>query len=144
MSAETKELVACLRECMAEIDSEIEQRKFSGNDEDWAALQLLYERSQSAIAALSLAAAAERIVAAAVSVEGVTISLPQPARHGQVLACGVRCLNIQPGSEVQGFLTSNGRFVNRIEARYLAHRAGQNPGSTGGRDNPELFSEDLW
>jgi hypothetical protein len=52
MNAETQELIGCLRACMAEIDNEIEQRKFSGNDEDWAALQSLYERSQAAIAAL--------------------------------------------------------------------------------------------
>lgn len=86
----------------------------------------------------------ERIVAAAIRVEGITISLPQPARHGTVLACISYSLNIEPGRELQGFLTSTGRFVNRIQARHIADIAGQQPGRTGGRDNPELFSEDLW
>lgn len=87
---------------------------------------------------------AERIVAAAVQIEGVTISLPRPARHGTILACTSYSLNMEPGRELQGFLTSTGRFVNRIQARHIADIAGQKPGRSGGRDNPELFSEDLW
>lgn len=85
----------------------------------------------------------ERIVAAAIQIEGVTISLPKPARHGQVLHCAHRYLGISGGRETQGFLTSEGRFVNRIQARHIAHIAGQEPGNTGGQ-TPELFSEDLW
>lgn len=87
---------------------------------------------------------AERIVAAAVQIEGVTISLPQPARHGTILACTSYSLNMESGRELQGFLTSTGRFVNRIQARHIANIAGQKPGRSGGRDNPELYSEDLW
>lgn len=86
----------------------------------------------------------EHIVAAAVQIEGITISLPQPARHSTVLACVSYTLDLKPGREVQGFLTSTGRFVNRIQARHIADIAGQKPGRSGGRDNPELFSEDLW
>ena len=86
----------------------------------------------------------ERIVAAAVQIEGLTISLPQPARHGTILTCTSYSLNMEPGRELQGFLTSTGRFVNRIQARHIADIAGQNPRRSGGRDNPELFSEDLW
>lgn len=87
---------------------------------------------------------AEHIVAAAVQIEGVTISLPRPTRHGTILACISYSLNISPGHELQGFLTSTGRFVNRIQARHIADIAGQQPGRSGGRDNPELYSEDLW
>lgn len=86
----------------------------------------------------------EEIVAAAIQIEGVTISLPRPARHGTVLTAADWYLKTQPGQEVQGFLTSTGRFVNRIQARHIADIAGQKPGRSGGRDNPELFSEDLW
>lgn len=86
----------------------------------------------------------ERIVAAAIQIDGLTLSLPQPARHGQVMhsaeIAGVPTYLINCGT--QGFLTSTGRFVNRVMARHIAHRAGQNPGSTGG--DKELFSEDLW
>lgn len=85
----------------------------------------------------------ERIVAAAVQHEGVTISLPQPARHGQVLHCAEQFLSEHALAVVcQGFLTSHGRFVNRVQARQIAHIAGQEPKETGGpRD---LYSEDLW
>jgi hypothetical protein len=84
----------------------------------------------------------ERIVAAAIQIENVTISLPQPARHAQVIACAYEYLDIEPGRETQGFITSEGRFVNRIEARVIAFRANQNPRRTG--SDCELFSEDLW
>lgn len=85
----------------------------------------------------------ERIIAAAIQWEGVTISLPKPARHGQVLHCAEQFLpNGAPAWACQGFLTSKGRFVNRVQARQIAYIAGQNPKETGGcRD---LYSEDLW
>jgi hypothetical protein len=49
MPPEVQELVACLRACLAEIDQEIEQRKFGGNDEDWAALAELSDRGHAAV-----------------------------------------------------------------------------------------------
>lgn len=52
MTPESIELLSCLRACLVEIDSEIEQRKCSGNDEYWAGLQTLYKRSIAAIASL--------------------------------------------------------------------------------------------
>ena len=87
--------------------------------------------------------AREIIVAAAIQYEGVTISLPQPARHGQILQCaeqflpdyGVHCT-------CQGFLTSTGRFVNRVQARQIAYVAGQETKTTG--NERDLYSEDLW
>lgn len=87
----------------------------------------------------------ELIVAAAIQIEGVTISLPRPARHGEVL---FSCTFIAAESNwlhtaTQGFLTSTGRFVNRVQARQIAYVAGQNPGHSAG-DAPELYSEDLW
>lgn len=90
-------------------------------------------------------AGAEKIVAAAIQYDGITFSLPQPARHGQVMhsveAAG--CLNPDAMAHAcQGFITSEGRFVNRQEARYIAHKAGQNPKTTG--SSRDLYSEDLW
>ena len=88
----------------------------------------------------------ETIVAAAIQHDGVTISLPKPARHGQVLHCAEQflpedCL----AYACQGFLTSEGRFVNRVQAKHIAHIAGQEQKrpetEQHGRD---LFSEDLW
>lgn len=82
------------------------------------------------------------IIAAAVQY-GCTISLPPPARHHTIiqameLEMGIPGIAATP--QAQGFLTSDGRFVNRVEAFYIAHRAGQ----IGAKDEPRLFSEDLW
>jgi hypothetical protein len=89
----------------------------------------------------------ETIIAAAILAEGVTISLPQPARHGQVLhaaeAMGLPEYHLH--SACQGFLTSTGRFVNRVMAKHIAHLAKQEqlrPESE--RHARDLFSEDLW
>jgi hypothetical protein len=89
--------------------------------------------------------ARERIVAAAIQINGVTISLPMPARHHTVMHSMSMALipDERLSAATQGFLTSDGRFVNRVLARDIAFRAGQQPGRTGG-DSPELFSEDLW
>lgn len=86
----------------------------------------------------------ETIVAAAVQIEGFTISLPRPARHAQVLHSidGIMHEAYVMGA-CQGFLTSEGRFVNRVQAKHIAHIAGQKIV----RDNPhprDAFSEDFW
>lgn len=89
----------------------------------------------------------ETVVAAAVQVEGVTFSLPQPARHAHVLWA---LRYILPKDEIvapacQGFLTSSGRFVNRVEALHIAHRARQPQLRPMADRHPyQLFSEDLW
>lgn len=86
----------------------------------------------------------ERIVAAAIQIDGVTFSLPQPARHGQVLHSLDHLLSsAQLAVATQGFLTSEGRFVNRVMAKHIAHRAKQ----PIIRDDPhprDAFSEDFW
>lgn len=89
----------------------------------------------------------EHIIAAAIQIEGVTISLPLPARHGQVLhaAEALHMPDYSLRAACQGFLTSEGRFVNRVQAKQIAHRAGQpqlRPESE--RHGRDLFSEDLW
>lgn len=84
-----------------------------------------------------------RIVAAAIY-HGATISLPPPARHHTILqsmsiVLKVDAVQVRPENE--GFLTSDGRFVNRVEGYYIAWKAGQLKES---KVVPELFSEDLW
>ncbi|MEK1908147.1 MAG: hypothetical protein AAAB13_20435 [Pseudomonas sp.] len=83
----------------------------------------------------------ERIIAAAIQF-GATISLPPPARHHTILQTMDLEMHLDESSATasQGFLTSTGRFVNRVEGFYIAHRAGQ----IGTKDTPQLFSEDLW
>lgn len=85
----------------------------------------------------------ERISAAAVQF-GATISLPPPARHHTIiqtmdLEMGIDGILAVPNT--QGFVTDTGRFVNRVEAFYLAYKAGQIISETKG---PQLYSEDLW
>lgn len=85
----------------------------------------------------------ERIVAAAIQWDGVAYSLPRPARHGQVLHSLHSVLDEnQLAYASQGFITSDGRFVNRVQALQIAHRAKQIIRKTGG--DRDLYSEDVW
>lgn len=88
----------------------------------------------------------ETIVAAAVF-HGCTISLPPPARHHTILnfmatVMNIEVIDVHPVN--QGFLTSQGRFVNRTEAFYIADRNRQIRHKSGNQDKPVLYSEDLW
>lgn len=87
------------------------------------------------------------IVAAAVKIPNevyggdLIISQPPPARHFTLLH-PLFDFGIKPYSTDQGFLTSDGRFVDRVEAFVIAEQAGQlmwDPSVPG-----VLFSEDLW
>lgn len=85
----------------------------------------------------------ERIIAAAVQF-GATVTLPPPARHHTIiqtmdLEMGINGALVTP--QMQGFITDTGRFVNRVEAYYLAYQAGQ---IINGSKGPQLYSEDLW
>lgn len=82
-----------------------------------------------------------RIVAAAVHVNGVTISIPAPARHFHILAKlpAKMARNVRPSD--QGFLTDTGEFVGRETGLQIATEAKQLLKPTHHR---ELFSEDLW
>lgn len=85
---------------------------------------------------------AETIVAAAIRHDGVVYSVPAPGRHHDVIRLmadqgfGPRCMHDQ------GFVASDGRFLNRIGALRVAKEAGQIKRKTGPAD--KLFSEDLW
>ena len=86
----------------------------------------------------------KRIVAAAVSVDGVIISMEQPKRHGDILENLFFFFNVAENVEkqmIQGFLTNQGKFVNRKAAMRIAKRAGQVDKNDEGTT---LISEDLW
>jgi hypothetical protein len=75
---------------------------------------------------------------------GVVYSLPKPNRHHDV----IRLIFDQTGSgisgtDVQGFLTDDGTFVNRVDALAIALRTNQVLNPSNVRAN-RLFSEDLW
>lgn len=81
------------------------------------------------------------IVAAACQVDGLTFSLPAPARHHDVL-WSMRSVGVK-GIEVQGFLDHRGVFVGRRAAMIVAHNWGQVSPDEFDPDG-ELFSEHLW
>lgn len=87
-----------------------------------------------------------RIIAAAVQVNGVTLSLPPPARHYHIVntlceTVGDAAATRYARPQDQGFLTDAAAFVGREEALRIARDAGQLLKETPHR---ELFSEDLW
>jgi hypothetical protein len=86
----------------------------------------------------------ERIVAAACRSNILILSLPRPARHGDVMWLASRRAIGPIGPDDQGFLTSEGRFVGRAEAKRIATAAGQIIRESGSPGDPDLYSEDLW
>lgn len=86
-----------------------------------------------------------RIVAAAIERDGLIFSLPPPARHGTVMvAMEIHSIEIWPGPEEQGFLTSEGQFVGRVAGLAIAKASGQYGATRKPSGLDELFSEDLW
>lgn len=88
----------------------------------------------------------ERIVAAAIMVGEVILTMPIPARHHSIMY--EFCQNI-PESQwpifgEQGFLTSSGQFVSRAGAKKMAREAGQKMLIEDHARHENLFSEDLW
>jgi len=97
------------------------------------------------------------IVAAAIRKDGITYSMPKPARHHTIIHAAPRLGSIfrrlirkswlRDGE--QGFLTDKGDFLKRVPAGIHAERCGQvHPGIANIQHefNPVigLFSEDLW
>lgn len=86
----------------------------------------------------------ESIVMAAIKTSPVIIaSVLKPGRHKDIIANLTRhgYNSAAVGKDNQGFVTSEGRFVDRREARDIAMQAGQ-IGEEMTRQ--ELHSEDVW
>lgn len=90
-----------------------------------------------------------RIVAAAIKHKGMVCFVKRPGRHYHVIrkmaASGIPI----PITGTQGFVTSDGLFVDRVTAMKIALEAEQLlPKSCNGvpytQENRQLFSEDLW
>jgi hypothetical protein len=86
----------------------------------------------------------ERIVAAAICVDGETQHMLPPARHHNVMQRFFRETGRLVGPDEQGFITETGRFVGREEAVKIARAAGQIGEVKKTHPQDELFSEDLW
>jgi hypothetical protein len=86
-----------------------------------------------------------KIVAVAIQLGNLTVSLPAPARHRHILhmyfdATGTK---LPPEADSQGFLTDEGMFVSRRAALRIATQAGQ---LLPDREviGDKLYSENLW
>ena len=85
-----------------------------------------------------------RILAAAIKlVDGRVLSVPQPARHPSVILLAQKERLSLSGS-TQGFITSEGRFVDRLEAFKIAGAAGQLLPGWEKLSGQWLYSEDVW
>lgn len=74
--------------------------------------------------------------------DGTIYTVPRPGRHHHVIGIMVEAGRPTPISGEQGFLTNEGNFVDRIEAKKIAREAGQLLPTD--RNLKILFSEDLW
>lgn len=85
------------------------------------------------------------IVAAALRINDVTLSMPAPARHGDLFAAlvglGIDIHNVDHVD--QGFLDHRGLYLSRTSAKIVANRFGQVTRESLER-MPELYSEDIW
>lgn len=82
------------------------------------------------------------IVAAACQVNGVTLSMPAPARHCDILWSMEGLLKAN-AEEVQGFLDHRGVFLGREAALIVAMQWGQ-ISQEEFDGSKELFSEHIW
>lgn len=82
----------------------------------------------------------EFIVGAALKKQGRVFSVPRPGRHDKAIqeACDILGLDYI-GDHQQGFVTNDGRFVDREEAARIAYNARQVTVKLH-----QLFSEDVW
>lgn len=89
----------------------------------------------------SLSGKFETIETAAVRVGGVVFTLPRPNRHHNIL-WWLSVLGVRPHhTHDQGFVLSNGFYVDRETAALIAMASGQVERLIAA---PNLYSEDLW
>lgn len=81
------------------------------------------------------------ITAAAIVYEGRLYTLPKPARHFDVIKVIWQEIKKQVTCETQGFVTDEGKFLDRIEAGKHALACGQLKELSC---PPDLYSEDVW
>lgn len=88
----------------------------------------------------------EKIKAAAImSTDGLVHSVPAPGRHMDVMIHMVDNLGYQrpiKQENLQGFVTEDDVFLDRVQAHRVASQAKQILPGRGARR--ELYSEDLW
>lgn len=84
------------------------------------------------------------IISCAVNVNGLIVSLPKPNRHCQIMHAFYYEIGKGLQKYEQGFLTSEGVFVNREEAYLIAEQNNQIIKIVTDKTDRRLFSENLW
>lgn len=90
---------------------------------------------------------APRVVMAAVLRDGIVYAVERPGRHHHIIhkigtpAIPAGGTLTREARGIQGFVLSDGRFADRLEAAVAAISSGQIKEL---RWPPDLFSEDLW
>jgi hypothetical protein len=82
------------------------------------------------------------VAAAIVGFDGKVYSVPKPGRHHDVIRMMVESGHPKPITGEQGFLLSDGRFVDRESAKIVAINAGQLLARAS--HSSDLFSECVW
>lgn len=84
----------------------------------------------------------ETIILSAIKIEDnvVAVRLQPNSRHCWIIHALAKAGMETPVTGEQGFLTSTGRFVDRVEAKKIAIEAGQIKES----QFSQLYSEDVW
>lgn len=77
---------------------------------------------------------------AAIRFAGKLYEAPRPARHSDLLKSVIKATRMFPAAAEFGFLTSDGRFVDRVKAATIALASGQLPSGPVGK----LTTEHLW
>jgi hypothetical protein len=85
----------------------------------------------------------ERIAGVAIRMtDRMFVSMPAPARHGDLISELCLCGASEYAHNEQGFVTDTGRYVTRRQAKRIAFEAGQLKGDVV--NHHDLFSEDVW
>lgn len=79
---------------------------------------------------------------AILNTDGKVFTIPRPGRHHDVIRLMVQAGCPKPITGTQGFLASDGKFVEREPAKVIAQQAGQLLPRAS--NSTELFSEDMW
>ena len=83
----------------------------------------------------------EKIITAAIQLTGnIIITIQNPGRHSDLMRYLASNGYGLTSMSNQGFLTSDGRFVDRSEGHDIALSSGQ----TTDTDKTQLYTEDLW
>lgn len=83
----------------------------------------------------------ETITHVAIEYPEWTWSLPKPARHHDVIQWRKKVTGKSGSGMRQGFITSRGRFVDRVIGAEIAYMGKQIPHR---KPNGKLYSEDIW